>query len=157
MKKSILFVTIMVISLLVLPMTNSFGQPDVKSRLLKNVVKTENDKFVAEEYGSVVNIKTNILEVKITAIAPMNFISRDNFISIYSEMAISILSSALRDIQIVPNDAFNLIRHPKFEEPAKVIIQIEMSVEGLSYKVNSGNSYSSSNKLSWDQFFSGKD
>jgi len=38
-----------------------------------------------------------------------------------------------------------------------VVIQIEMSKTGLSYKVNSGTSFSSSNTLSWDQFFSGKD
>ena len=116
-----------------------------------------NHKFIAEEYGSIVNIQTNFLEVKITATAPVDIISRDNFISIYSEMAISILSSALKDINIVPNDAFNLIRHAKNQEPAKIIIQIEMTKDGLSYKVNSGTSYSSSNKLSWDQFFSGKD
>jgi len=156
MKKSILYVSLMAICLLVLPVTNSFGQPDVKSRLLKNVVKTENGKFIAEEYGSIVNIKTNFLEVQITAIAPMNIISRDNFISIYSEMAISILSSALKDINIQPNDAFNLIRHEKRQEPAKVIIQIDMTKDGLNYKVNSGNSYSSSNTLSWNQFYSGK-
>ena len=157
MRKSILYVFFMAIFLLILPVTSSFGQPDVKSRLLKSVVKTENNKFIAEEYGSIVNIQTNFLEVKITATAPVDIISRDNFISIYSEMAISILSSALKDINIVPNDAFNLIRHAKNQEPAKIIIQIEMTKDGLSYKVNSGTSYSSSNKLSWDQFFSGKD
>lgn len=146
----------MVICLLVMPVTNSFGQPDVKSRLLKNVVRTENGKFIAEEYGSIVNIKTNFLEVQITATAPVNIISRDNFISIYSEMAISILSSALKDINIQPNDAFNLIRHGKLQKPAEIIIQIDMSKDGLSYKVNSGSS-SSSNTLSWDQFYSGKD
>jgi hypothetical protein len=156
MKKSILYISLMVICLLVLPVTNSFGQPDVKSRLLKNVVRTENGKFIAEEYGSIVNIKTNFLEVQITATAPVNIISRDNFISIYSEMAISILSSALKDINIKPNDAFNLIRHGKLQKPAEIIIQIDMSKDGLSYKVNSGNS-SSSNTLSWDQFYSGKD
>jgi hypothetical protein len=156
MKKSILYISLMAICLLVLPVTNSFGQPDVKSRLLKNIVKTENGKFIAEEYGSIVNIKTNFLEVQITATAPANIISRDNFISIYSEMAISILSSALKDINIKPNDAFNLIRHGKLQKPAAIIIQIDMSKDGLSYKVNSENS-SSSNMLSWDQFYSGKD
>jgi hypothetical protein len=157
MKKSVLFLSLIAICLLVFTTTNSFGQPDVKSRLLKNTVKAVNGKFFAEEYGSVVNVKTNFLEVKITATAPMNIISRDNFISIYSEMAISILSSALKDISIQPNDAFNLIRHEKRQEPAKVVIQIEMTKDGLSYKVNSGNSYSSSNTLSWDQFYAGND
>jgi hypothetical protein len=157
MKKSILSATLVALFLLVLPITNSFGQPDIKARLLQNVVKTENGKFIAEEYGSIVNIKTNLLEVKITATAPADIISRDSFISIYSEMGISILSSALKDINIEPNEAFNLIRHGKSAEPPKVVIQIEMSKTGLSYKVNSGTSFSSSNTLSWDQFFSGKD
>jgi hypothetical protein len=51
----------MAICLLVLPITKSFGQPDIKSRLLQNVIKTENGKFFAEEYGSIVNIKNQFV------------------------------------------------------------------------------------------------
>ena len=61
MKKSILLVSLMAICLLVLPITKSFGQPDIKSRLLQNVIKTENGKFFAEEYGSIVNIKNQFV------------------------------------------------------------------------------------------------
>jgi hypothetical protein len=155
MRKSFFHITLMVISLAILTITSSYGQPDVKSRLLKNIVKTENGKFIAEEYGSLVDVKANFLEVEITATAPANIMSHDNFISIYSEMGISVLSSTLKDIEAKPNDAFQLIRHSKLQKPANIIIRIEMNKDGLNYKVNSGTSYSSSNTLSWDQFFSG--
>ena len=34
---------------------------------MKDIVKIENDKFTLEEYGFIVNLEANLLEVKVTS------------------------------------------------------------------------------------------
>jgi len=53
----------------------SFGQAELKTKLLKIIVKIENGKFTLEEYGFIVTFEANWLEVKVTSNAPSNMIS----------------------------------------------------------------------------------
>ena len=151
MKNSNLIKTCLVISL-VLIVVPSFGQTDLKSKLFKDFVKTENGKYTVEENGFVVAIKANILEVKITASCPTTVMSRDNFILTFSAFGNSMIASALKSINDQGNDELVLIRRDKALKPADITIQIEMNANGLNYKVIA-KGYTGSNTLTWDQFF----
>jgi hypothetical protein len=130
----------------------SFGQTDLKSKLFRDVVKTENGKYTVEENGFVVAIKANILEVKITASCPTTVMSRDNFIITFSAFGNSMIASALKSINDQGNDELVLIRRDKALKPADITIEIEMNANGLNYKVIA-KGYTGSNSLTWDQFF----
>ena len=152
MKKFVLTRVILLLCPILLLSVKSFGQSDLKTKLLKDIVKTENGKMTLEEYGFIVTLEANLLEIKVTSSAPSNMISRDNFISISSSMANAILASTLKSKGITGNDDLHLIMRDNQIAPADITIQIELNPDGLTYKVNS-KGYQGSNKLGWDQFF----
>lgn len=78
MKRLVSIGLILVICLSLLSSEKSFGQSDVKTRLLKDVVKTENGRFTFQQFGFLVTIEVNILEVKITLTAPASLFDRLN-------------------------------------------------------------------------------
>lgn len=151
MKNSILIKTYLLINL-VLVVAQSFGQADLKSKLFKDFVKTENGKYIAELNGFVVAIKANTLEVKITASCPDAVMSRDNFIFTFSAFGNSMIASALKNTNDQGNDELVLVRRDKPIGPADITIQIEMNTKGLKYKVTA-KGYEGTNTLTWDQFF----
>jgi hypothetical protein len=152
MKNLVLNRMILPLCIIVLLSVKSFGQADLKTKLLKDIVKIENGKFTLEEYGFIVSLEANLLEVKVTSAAPSNMISRDNFISISSSMANAILASTLKSKGITGNDDLHLNMRDKQVAPVDITIQIELNPDGLTYKVNAIG-YQGSNKLGWDQFF----
>lgn len=153
MKKTLLLLTLLSICLFISSESNSFGQTDAKSLLLKDLVRIENGKFIAEEYGSFSDFKNKKYEVGITAVAPVDMTSRDNFISIYSSVSIIVLSVCLKNNEIETNDEFHLFRHDKINVPLNISIQIEFTKEGISYQiVTTIDNYKSSNTLIWYEF-----
>jgi phage tail sheath gpL-like len=143
---------LIIICIVLFSSLNSFGQATLKAKLLKDIVKNENGKFTLEEYGFIVTLEANLLEVKVTSVAPSNLISRDNFISVSSSMANAILASTLKSKGITGNDDLHLNIRDKQIAPADITIQIELNPDGLTYKVNA-KGYQGSNNLGWDQFF----
>ena len=152
MKNLVLNHMILTLCIIVLLSVKSFGQADLKTELLKDIVKIENGKFTLEEYGFIVTLEANLLEVKVTSAAPSNMISRDNFISISSSMANAILASTLKSKGITGNDDLHLIMRDKQVAPSDITIQIELNQSGLTYKVNA-KGYQGGNNMGWDQFF----
>jgi hypothetical protein len=155
MKNSIFIRTFFLISL-VLVVTESFGQTDLKSKLFKDFVKIENGKYTAELNGFVVAMKANTLEVKIIAACPTSVMSRDNFILTLSAFGNSIIANVLKNLNDQGNDELVLIRRDKAIGPADITIKIEMDAKGLTYKTTAkGNKvgFEGGNTLSWDQFF----
>ena len=152
MKNLFLNRILLLICIVILSSLKSFGQADIKAKLLKDIVKTENGKFTLEEYGFLVTLEANILEVKVTSDAPVNLISRDNFISISSSMVNAITASTLKNKVLTGNEDLHQTMRDKQVAPADITIQIEMNQEGLTYKVNA-KGYQGSNKIEWDQFF----
>lgn len=151
MKNSTLIRTCLSI-ILILVVSQVIGQTDLKSKLFRDFVKTENGKYTAEENGFVVALKANILEVKITASCPVTVMSRDNFILTFSAFGNSMIASALKNINDQGNEELVLERRDKAIKDADISIQIEMNANGLKYKVIA-KGYTGSNSLTWDQFF----
>ncbi len=150
MKNSILIRICLLLSL-IFNIALSFSQTDLKSKLFKDFVKTENGKYTTEQNGFVVALKAHILEVKITASCPAAVMSRDNFILIFSAFGNSMITSALKSINDQGNDELILVRREKPIGPADINIEIEMDSNGLKYKVIA-KGYTGSNTLTWDQF-----
>lgn len=151
MKKSFLTRICLLICIVALSVAKCFGQADLKPTLLKDIVKTENGKFIAEEYGILVT-QGKILEVKFSAVSPSDIISRDNFISIFSSFSNSLIVTTLRINQMKVNGDLIITRRDKSSKPADITVQIEMNIDGLRYKVNAKD-YTASNNIDWDQFF----
>jgi hypothetical protein len=146
MKNLVLNHMILTLCIIVLLSVKSFGQAYLKTELLKDIVKIENGNFTLEEYGFIVTLETNLLEVKVTSAAPSNIISRDNFISISSSMANAILASTLKSKGMTGNDDLHLIMRDKQVAPSDITIQIELNQAGLTYKVNAKD-YQGGNNL----------
>jgi hypothetical protein len=142
----------LLIFILIIFSLNSFGQANFKTKLLKDIVKTENGKFTLEEYGFIVTLEANFLEVKVTSSAPSSLTSHDNFLALSSSMANAIMSTTLKNKSLTGNDDLHLIIRDKPVAPADITIQIEMKQDGLYYKVSS-KGYEGSNNFGWDQFF----
>lgn len=138
--------------IMALSVTTCFGQADIKTRLLKDVVKTENGKYSIEEIGFIVTLEANVLEVEITASSPSNLMSRDNFSLISSSLSNALISSTLKMNSLTGNSELVVVRREKPVKPADITVHIEMKAEGVSYKVTM-KGFSMDNKMTWDQFF----
>ena len=146
---------ILVICLSLLSSEKSFGQSDIKTRLLKDVVKTENGRFTLQQFGFLVTIEANILEVKITSTAPANLISRDNFLNISSSLANGILASTLKLNNLTGNQDLHLVLREVPVKAPDITINITMKADGISYKATA-KGYEGSNDMGWDQFIFSK-
>src|SRR5450759_4172360 len=78
--------------LLILSTINSYGQTDWKEKLTKNIVKVENGKYSVEEYTLFTIDNTTTIQFKTSAVAPIDVLCRDKFVSFYSSYTTLILS-----------------------------------------------------------------
>lgn len=151
MKRSIFPTLFIVASITLLTPTMLSGQSDVRTRLMKDIVKTDNGRYTYQQFGFLVTLEANIVEVKITSSAPTNLINRDNFINISSSLANGILSSTLKLNNMTGNqDLYLVLREVPVGAP-DITINITMNADGISYKATA-KGYEGSNQFSWDQF-----
>lgn len=62
----------------------SYAQKDFSEKLKKEIIKIEAGKFTAHNFLYLKFSNDNTMQVKISASCPVDLMSRDNFISIYS-------------------------------------------------------------------------
>ena len=74
-----------------------YGQSDSEKKLKEDLVKIIDNKYVINDY-TLIKIKEHQFQIKMTANAPLNVISRDNFISIYSTLAITMMLSMFEEV-----------------------------------------------------------
>lgn len=77
--------------------TISFAQKDYSIELKKELVKTEAGKFSAQDLMLLKFSNETVMQVKISAICPVEVMSRDNFISIYSTYGIILLLATFQE------------------------------------------------------------
>ncbi len=80
--------------------TLSFAQKDYSLELKKELVKIEASKFSAQEFMLLKFSNGNVMQVKISAICPVDVMSRDNFISMYSAYGIMLLYATFSEAEL---------------------------------------------------------
>jgi|GEM_PF-1295836 len=89
--KSLLIIVIIMITI------NSYSQTDWKTKLTTDIVKLENNKYSVEEFMLVKIDEETTIQFKTSAVAPVDVISRDNFVSIYSTYGVIFLIAILNE------------------------------------------------------------
>ena len=69
----------------------AFAQTDYTERLKKEIVKIEAGKYVSNDYQFVKFSNGNTMQIKVSANCPVEVMSRDNFISLYSTISTTML------------------------------------------------------------------
>jgi len=89
MKKLTYLMTFILIGLVSIQI--AFAQTDYTERLKKEIVKIEAGKYVSNDYQFVKFSNGNTMQIKVSANCPVEVMSRDNFISLYSTISTTML------------------------------------------------------------------
>jgi hypothetical protein len=142
--RSILFCSVI---LILIPAHTLLGQRDVKAILLRNIVKVENGTYSIQEFGILPTFDNNF-EVKVTATAPIDLLSRDNFLRFYGALSTSIFTTYLSQEGIKAPDDLHILLKDKPGDPIDITVTISMSENGIDYTLTTKNSNSKMN-LKW--------
>jgi len=140
---------------LVMPVTNSFD-----SLMLNQIVRMLSRQKMANSIAGrvmdhIVNIKPISWEFRFTG--KQRCKHKSGIILLGFTQRWQFLFYLLRWRILIFNEwCFNLIRHGKLQKPAEIIIQIDMSRTGLSYRSKFQEAQAVANTLSWDQFYQEK-
>lgn len=70
---------------------SSFAQKDFTARLKKEIVKIDAGKYVSNDYQYLKFSNGNTMQIKVSASCPVDVMTRDNFINIYSTVSTMML------------------------------------------------------------------
>ncbi|MBP7170855.1 MAG: hypothetical protein WBJ48_07055 [Bacteroidales bacterium] len=70
---------------------SSFAQKDYSARLKKEIVKIDAGKYVSNDYQYLKFSNGNTMQIKVSASCPVEVMTRDNFINIYSTVSTMML------------------------------------------------------------------
>ena len=141
--------------LLILSTINSYGQTDWKEKLTKNIVKVENGKYSVEEYTLFTIENKASIQFKTSAVAPIDVLSRDKFVSFYSSyttliMLTAILSKGGIDLSNVNSKALDkLIGQPD------ISIHLELTNKGIQIQLTTDEG-TSRQTMTWEEFYKEK-
>jgi len=89
MKPLSYFISFMLFALI--SISSSFAQKDFSARLKEEIVKIESGKYVSNDYTFLKFSNGNTMQIKVSATCPVEVMTRDNFISIYSTVSTMML------------------------------------------------------------------
>ena len=147
MKKTLFSIMFCSVMLMLFPSQDLMGQRDIKKILLRDIVKVENGMYTIQEFGILPTFDKEY-EVKVTAAARVELISRDNFLRFYGALSSSIFATYLSQEGIKAPDDLNIILKDKPGDPIDITVNITMSENGIDYTVETKNSKSKMN-LHW--------
>jgi len=146
MKKTLLSILFCSVILILIP-NILLGQRDIKTILLRDIVKVENGMFSIQEFGILGTLDKDF-EVRVTATAPKALLSRDNFLRFYGALSSSIFATYLSQEGIKAPDDLHICLKDKPGDPIDITVNITMSEKGIDYTVLTKNSKSQMN-LQW--------
>jgi hypothetical protein len=139
--------SILLCSLILVPFNTLLGQRDIKSLLLRNIVKVENGMYSIEEFGILPTFDKDF-QVKVTATASKELLSRDNFLRFYGALSSSVFVTYLSQEGIKAPDDLHICLKDKPGDPIDITVNITMSEKGIDYTVVTKNLKSKTN-LQW--------
>ena len=126
---------------------NLFAQRDIQGELKRDIVKIENGVYSIHEFGSITSFDKDY-EVEISAKAPVDLLSRDNFVRYYGAFSSSIFSTYFSQEGIKAPDDLVLVKKEKLGNPIDLTVTITMNEKGIDYVIDSGDSKSKMN-IQW--------
>lgn len=125
---------------------NSFSQ-DHQKELLKDVVVISGDKYTATDFNLLsLSDGTTTFQIKSYAEAPVNVISRDNFVAFFTVIVYEMINGLTEDKDAKQTDLEEIIGNPDVE------INLFMNKTGVQIEVKGSNG---TNRITqkWSDFF----
>lgn len=141
MKRTFVLPILMTGILIMLAFCQAIAQRNIKGELKQDVVKIENGNYTIQEYG-VISTFDKDFQIKISASAPVNLISRDNFMRYYGAFSSSIFATYLSQEGIKVPDDLLFVRKEKPGDKIDLTVAISMNEKGIDYVIESENSKS---------------
>lgn len=143
-----MFATLSLISI------SAFSQTEWKTRLLKDIVKVENGNYSVEEYTLVKINEKNSIQFKTSAVAPVNVISRDKFVSFYSTYEIVILY-ALMNKNVTDFTSIDMEKLDELIGQPDITLHFEMTKNGIQIQITTEGE-TVKQTMTWDDIYKRK-
>jgi len=150
MKKAIITKIIMVVIISLYTTNTSFSQTDWKNNMKKDLVKESEGKFYINDY-SLISFEEKTFQIKYSAEAPINIISRDNFISIYSSMSTFMMLSMF-EAAGYSIDKINIKELDELIGEPDISFIFIMAKNGMQIQVKTDKG-TNRTTVSWDDFY----
>jgi len=147
MKPLSYFISFMLVALI--SISSSFAQKDFSARLKKEIVKIEAGKYVSNDYELLKFSNGNTMQIKVSATCPVEVMTRDNFISIYSTISIMMLLATFSEAGLeIPDmkELDELIGDPD------ITYNIVMAKNGMQIQVITAQGKKNAT-MKWDDLF----
>ena len=139
--------------LLILTTIKSYAQTDWKEELTKNIVKVEYGKYYVEKYMLYTVENNASIQVKTSAVAPIEVISRDKFVAFYSTYTtIIILTAILTKVGIDNLSDLNSHELDKLIGQPDLSIHLEMTKTGFQLQLTADGG-TSRQTMTWEDFY----
>mgnify|MGYP001769712792 CR=1 FL=1 len=152
--KNLLSIKLLLLFIFSMTTLTSYSQTDWKEKLTKNIVKIENGKYSVEEYMLVAIDEETSVQFKTSAIAPIDVISRDNFVSIYSTYGIIMLIAILDEGGLDLSD-LNIKELDELIGQPDIAIHFEMTKNGIQIQITTDEG-TARQTMTWDDIFKQK-
>ncbi len=147
MKSPSVFIAFILIGLF--SISSSFAQTNFSARLKKEIINIEASKYIANEFKYLTFSNGNTMQIKITATSPVDVMSRDNFINIYSTLSTMMLLITFAEAEIeIPamRELDELIGE------ADITYNLVMTRNGIQIQVITGQTRENVT-MTWAEFF----
>jgi hypothetical protein len=137
----------MLISLI--SINSSFAQKDYSARLQKEIVKIDEGKYISNDYLYLKFSNDNTMQIKVSASCPIEVMTRDNFINIYSTISTMILLATFAEADVeIPEmkELDELIGDPD------ITYNIVMAKNGMQIQVITAEG-KETDTMKWEDFF----
>lgn len=153
MESRLLFRTLM-LSILSLISISANSQTDWQTGLLTDIVKVEKGNYFVEEYTLVKIDETNSIQLKTSARSPINIISRDKFVSMYSTYQVVILYALLYK-NVTDFTGINMEKLDELIGQPDITLHFEMTRIGIQIQFTSEGE-TVNQTMTWDDIFKKK-
>lgn len=147
MKTLTYLLSFMLISLI--SINSSFAQKDYSARLQKEIVKIDEGKYISNDYLYLKFSNDNTMQIKVSASCPIEVMTRDNFINIYSTISTMILLATFAEADVeIPEmkELDELIGDPD------ITYNIVMAKNGMQIQVITAEG-KETDTMKWEDFF----
>lgn len=139
------------LTLLFIGLSFAQAQTDPAAKLKEDLVTISDNKYQVEDFQLLTFANNATLQLKTTASAQRDVISRDQFVSIYSSVGIFMLISIFGEAGVSIDDV-NFKELDELIGQADIAIHLEMTKNGLQMAITTEEG-TERETMTWEQFF----
>lgn len=129
--------------------TSLMAQNDYSARLKKETISIQDGKFTVNDYDYLKFPNENTMQIKVSASCPVDVMSRDNFINIYSTVSTMMVLATFSEAGVEIPDIKEL---DELIGDADITYNIIMAKNGMQIQVTT-NEGKENITMKWEEFF----